>query len=131
MLAFPFVGRQFEHAAIAEVKSFINIEDCLHPVVACGEIVEALGGIPECRWVDHGGHAGCECVDIDAKDLLRIRRHETDLEARLLFVVVREQEQDMAVERSRAHFFRKRDFKARAHRLKGRLYSCSLGCGRA
>jgi hypothetical protein len=130
VLAFAFVGREFEGVAVCEVKRFVNIEDGLHPVVAGGDVVEAFGRIAERGGVNDGGGSRVERFDVDAEYLLGVGRHEADLEARFLFVVVGDQEQDVAVERRAAHFFGEGNFEARG-RLGGGLGGGGMGGGRA
>ena len=131
MLTFAFVGWQLERASVAQVERLVDVEDGLYPVVAGGDVVEALRGISEGSGVDDGGRARRERVNINAEGLLRLGSHETDLETRFPFVVVRDQKQDVAVEGCGAHLFGKRDFEALAGRLRSRLGGCGLGCGHA
>jgi len=112
VLSFALFGREFDGVSIGEVESFIDVEGGLNVVVAGGDVVEAFGGISERGGVDDGGGTGGEGVDVNAEDLLGLRRVVAELEAGFLFVVVGDQEEDVAVERRGTGFFGEGDFEA-------------------
>ncbi len=105
MLAFAFVGRKFQDATVTQMKCFVDVEKSLDPVVAGGKLGQAFDWISESRRIDDRRSAGREAVDIDAKDLLRRGCVDVDLEARFLIIILRNQQQDVAVEGRDAHIF--------------------------
>src|SRR5205085_755150 len=113
LLAFTFVWRQLDGVAAREAKGFVDVQQCLDPVVAGRDVAKTFGGIAESGGVDHGGLPGTKAVDIHAKSLLRFEGAVAiDLEPGLLLVVGGDQQKDVAVERSGTGLLRKRNFEA-------------------
>src|SRR5437879_12550667 len=83
VLSFALVRCEFQRSAAAHVKGLVDVEDCLHPVVSCGKVVQTFGWIAQRRYIDDGRIPRSQRIDVDAKDLLRLGSHEADLEARL------------------------------------------------
>src|SRR3954464_13946250 len=119
VLALALVRRQFNRVAIAKVESFVDVEDCLYPVVTRGYIVETLCRITQSGTVYHRRCPRRECVHIRTKDLLRVLHDEVHLKTRLFVIVVRDEQQDVAIEWGGGDFFCERDFKSLSRRLRG------------
>ena len=69
VLAFAFVGREPEVAAVGEVELLVDVEDGLDAVVAGGERVEVGEWVADGFGVDDDGLAGGEVFYVDAEGL--------------------------------------------------------------
>ena len=117
VLALALVGRQFDGVPVAQMKGLVNIEHALDVILAGGKIGQASCGIAKGRSVDDHWGTGGKGIDVGAERLLRLRQFLFDLEARLVAVVGRDQQQYVAIDRRAARFFGKRNLEAQARRL--------------
>ncbi len=89
VLSLALVHVQLYRCAIAAVKGLIAIEQRLHVVITCGNILQAANGIAKRRIVDDISISRLPSVHVYAKDQLRACRI-VDLHARLGGRIVRE-----------------------------------------
>src|SRR5579862_472955 len=72
MLAFTFIRREFHHFAVAQVKSFVDVEHGPHGVISGNQFAQALERIAK-RGRIHADHsAGLPRVHVHSKRLLRL-----------------------------------------------------------
>src|SRR3984893_12686750 len=107
VLAFTLIRRQLHCVAVRQMKSLVNIQDALHPVIARGQIVQAHRWISERRTIESRRRAGSKSIYIYSESLLRVSRVKAELEARLFVFVVGDKQHHVAVKRRSAHLFRK------------------------
>ena len=101
LLPLASIHRQLDGVAVGPVKGLVPVQEGLDPIVPGGNLRQALHRVAQRGGVDHGVLAGLQPLDVDAEDLLGLRA-VVDLEPRLLGGVLREHDQDPAVERRRA-----------------------------
>jgi hypothetical protein len=87
--------------AVAAPKRLVDVEEALHPIIACRDVRQARGGIPEHVAVDDRFGARLQAVDVDAEHLLG-PIVVGDLEAGLLRGIRRQEQQHAAVPGARA-----------------------------
>ena len=119
LLPFSLVHRQLDRFAVTQVERVVLVEQCLHYVVAGGNVHQAVVRIAERGCIDRGSVACRQRIDVDAEYLHRVdaRSH---LEARLRLVIRGQDQDDPAIQRRRGRFRCQGDRKRRRHRWGGR-----------
>jgi uncharacterized protein GlcG (DUF336 family) len=112
------VGRELEHAAVAQPVRLVAVEERLHAVGAARHPGERRDGVAERGRVDRAHLAGAPPLDVHAEHELR-PRPVGDLEAGLVGRVGREQQEQPAVERRAAARGRVGDLHAQPLRREG------------
>ena len=106
LLTFAAVGRKLEDAAVGQMERLVDVKQGLNPVFAGFYVGKAAPRIAEGSMVNDGRSAGRQPIDIKAEDLLG-GRAVADLEARLLVVIRRNQQEQATIKRGAGPFGRK------------------------
>src|SRR5262245_45850595 len=117
VLALALVHRHLDGVAVAAMERFVAVQQRLHVVVAGGNVRQAPSRPAPDPLVDDDVLAGRETVDVDAENRPRaVRPVLVALKPRLRLAVVRDEQQDTAVDRLSATGGRKGDRKPQAAR---------------
>lgn len=107
MLPLASIHREFDGMAIGAMKGFVAVQDCLNIVFAGRDVAEVAGWIAVGIVVgDDNGLARSEPVDVNPEHQLCVDG-KTDLHARLLRWIGREQDKDPPIQRLGAAVFGK------------------------
>jgi hypothetical protein len=98
VLALAAVGRQLDRSAVGPVKGLVDVQHCLHEVIAWGNVPQRPNGIAGCLRSDRHRLAGGQSIDRGPEDDLRAGA-VVDLHARFGGRISREQQQHSAIER--------------------------------
>ncbi len=107
-LPFPLVVVHPYGVAIGAMKLGIDVEECLHGILARRNLRQALHRRPEVAGIDDGVLPGRQPFDIAAEER---HAHAAHLQARLALATSRDHDENPARNRTRMNGGRKRDFK--------------------
>jgi hypothetical protein len=115
------VHGQLHHVAIGAAERLVLVEQRLHVVAAVGKPLQAVQGEAEDAGVDHRLLPGLPAQDVDAEHELGLEAGVAHLKTRLGREVVRDEQQQAAVERPGSLVGGIRDLEPGGVRGRGRL----------